>query len=419
MLTLPIMLIMLGIVVNVANLWLARIELENSLEAAALAAVKQWGDAGGGATDGPRDAGVAYAAANDVRGIPLRISTNLDPTPSGSNPNANLRCNPVRCDRQSGTPPQGNFIFGAITDDDPNNPITFNAGIAGGCIPATVFIDITKTDAGSDTDPRFFGIFYDEGPAYLSIQSVSFTIPVLTNARKQQPFFDSNKPILVSNGTVGADALNRFNPDSEPKDVRGLDPDPVSGLDNWICVGVPGSNPNGDICFTVSDQILCGSCGTNRFRTLTINFANGAFTSTNDPTNTDFVRYGASINQLNPPALPPGTQNNGESFHIAPVGVTVVFFDSDANTTRTASTVFVDDGDPANGRSIATIGSAGGGGALAVRAQAIVSIPSIWSRLLALCSRPLCVSACATAAYDCSTGRVELIRVDRFICPGP
>jgi Flp pilus assembly protein TadG len=416
MLTLPIMLIMLGIVVNVANLWLARIELENALEAAALAAVKEWGDAGGGATDAPRDVGVAYAAANSVRCIPLRISTNLDPSPSADNPNANLACNPVRCDRNSARPPRGNLIFGAIADTDPNNPVTFNAGVAGGCIPATVFIDITKADSGSAVNARYFGIFYDEGPANLSIRSVSFTIPVLGKRLNQQPYFGYNAesaPLLVSKDHAAGDELNRFNT-VFPNDVRGLVPDPVSGTDNWICSG--GSNPNGDICFTLSNLVDTYS---DRFRTITINFADGTFTSTNDPSTTEFVRFGASINQLNPPAAPPGTQNDGESFHLAPVRVTVVFYDSTSGSSRTASGVFVDDGDPDNGKAIATIGGGSGSGALAVRAQAIVSIQSIWSRLLALCSRPLCVSACATAAYDCSTGRVELIRVDRFICPGP
>ena len=82
----PVLLIMLAIVVNLANVWLARVELENALEAAALAASKEWGS--GGSTAIPRDVGVTYAEFNTVRGVPLEIATNLDPAPSGSNPNA-------------------------------------------------------------------------------------------------------------------------------------------------------------------------------------------------------------------------------------------------------------------------------------------------------------------------------------------
>ena len=46
-------------VLEAANMWLARAELENALESAALAAVKTWGDANGGSTFTPRQIGVA------------------------------------------------------------------------------------------------------------------------------------------------------------------------------------------------------------------------------------------------------------------------------------------------------------------------------------------------------------------------
>ena len=43
-----VLLTILYVVVQVAQLWLAREKLENAIEAAALAAAKQWGDTGGG-----------------------------------------------------------------------------------------------------------------------------------------------------------------------------------------------------------------------------------------------------------------------------------------------------------------------------------------------------------------------------------
>lgn len=67
LLTLPVFLTLLAFTVNIANLWLARVELENSLEAAALAAVREWGD--GRSPDAAKAVAVAYAAANPVRGI--------------------------------------------------------------------------------------------------------------------------------------------------------------------------------------------------------------------------------------------------------------------------------------------------------------------------------------------------------------
>src|SRR6185503_11453281 len=59
---LPCLLTLFCVLVGVANLWLARVELENALEASALAAVKQWGDANGaGGTLTARDVGVGYS----------------------------------------------------------------------------------------------------------------------------------------------------------------------------------------------------------------------------------------------------------------------------------------------------------------------------------------------------------------------
>jgi Flp pilus assembly protein TadG len=120
---LPCLMAMFCALVGVANLWLARMELENAMEAAALAAVKSWGDAGGGDTLAPRHVGVGYAHADSVRRNPVVISDNYN---AASAPNQNAQATVGM------TPPTGNLVFGAIDDSDPNN-ITFNAGIAPTC----------------------------------------------------------------------------------------------------------------------------------------------------------------------------------------------------------------------------------------------------------------------------------------------
>jgi hypothetical protein len=114
---LPCLLTLFCVLVGVANLWLARVELENSLESAALAAAKHWGAADGGDTEEARDVGVAFAAANIVRGNVVAIGPNYDPV--GGGPNDNDDCLPAR----------GNLVFGAIDDSDPDN-IVFDAGAA-------------------------------------------------------------------------------------------------------------------------------------------------------------------------------------------------------------------------------------------------------------------------------------------------
>lgn len=95
-LTLPVLLMLLVFLIEIANVWRARVELENSLEAAALAAVKEWKK---GSTDAQaRAVGVTYAEANTVTGSPVTITDNG----GGGGVNGN----------DSAT---GNLIFGAVT----------------------------------------------------------------------------------------------------------------------------------------------------------------------------------------------------------------------------------------------------------------------------------------------------------------
>lgn len=100
------------LVSDLANIWVARMELEHALEAAALAAVRQW--ANGSSITDSRNAGVEFALANNVRGIPLVIT----PNGGGAPPNENFSCS-------------GNLVFGEIQ------------------------VDTAQFDAGTDPGVRF------------------------------------------------------------------------------------------------------------------------------------------------------------------------------------------------------------------------------------------------------------------------
>lgn len=113
----PALLTLLVLVTDIGNLWRARVELETALEAAALAAVKQWGNDGGGATLTARLVGVDFAAANSANGEPVSLMTNYDV--SLAMPNQNLSCD-------------GNLVFGVVTDAI--SPYTVDAGESGGPI---------------------------------------------------------------------------------------------------------------------------------------------------------------------------------------------------------------------------------------------------------------------------------------------
>ncbi len=110
LLMLPVLLVLFAVVVEGVHLWLARVELENAVEAAALAAVKEWAawPSGPGPdwTQPARIVGQQYAAANTILRTPVEIETNQDVFDPLTNPNENLGC-------------EGHLIFGAITEQDP------------------------------------------------------------------------------------------------------------------------------------------------------------------------------------------------------------------------------------------------------------------------------------------------------------
>ncbi|QDU99218.1 pilus assembly protein TadG-related protein [Lignipirellula cremea] len=121
LLLVPVIAIGLVLVVEIANLWIARAELENAMEAAALAAVKEWGDNIGGSTATPRTVGKDYAALNTVRKVPVVISDVRDDSNPVGNPNENVSYTE-------------DLLFGAITStpvDAPNH--VFNASVAPNC----------------------------------------------------------------------------------------------------------------------------------------------------------------------------------------------------------------------------------------------------------------------------------------------
>ncbi len=426
LIALPTLLVLFCFVINIANLWLARVELENALEAAALAAVLEWGQAGGGPTADPRDAGVAYAAANRVRGMELVIATNLDPAPGPGNPNENLTCDVQK------TPPMGNLIFGAIIDDD---PLTFDAGAIPSCTSADVLIEICKANAASATVPDMFGVFYRDGTPGVSITAVEIELPIplddmgnpqdpddwpywdtsfATNGRKPKVSISDDPDDKNLNNSNPAPIVPPINGTDETYDARGLNVAPTvpSGGNpensDWSC-----PNPNGSgICFNF-DDLVPGE--TERARTLRINFNPGEFeppSNPNDDSTWEFIRFGASLNGFGPPAYPGGDNNDGDMFGLYGAKARVFFSDN-----TSCEVEFVDTGGD-DDRSEAVCGG-GTGEPFAVRAQAIVNVPIMCGPFFLFAEDSYCVSANATAMYDCNTGRARLVRIrnENFICP--
>lgn len=356
-----------------ASLWHAQVELNNTMDSAALAAARQWGASGSDATLLARNVGVAYVDANPVLGATVPFSTNYGP---GNPPNQNATTS-------------GNLVFGAL--DSTVSPITFNSNGQGGCAAGDVTITITKPSAGADVTPDEIEVIFNDGGANLEIQSIAFTLPTSgVNNVTQRPYFNSGQNPAVSQ-TVG--------------DYQGLDPAPSSGGMNpdWDC-----PNGNGDICFAFED-LVAGQAG--RYQTVRLNFAPGSFTSTGVPATTDYFHFGVSTNNLNPPAF--SGSNDGDAWGADGVIATITFYNSVSMTTSTASSVFVNTGGD-DGISQAFFTGAGGG-LPAVIAQATMPVQGFCSSLFGVSF--FNVSASATAYYDCGTGRSALVHITNYVFP--
>ena len=146
---LPALLVLFSALLGIANLWLARVELENAMEAAALAAVKEWGDRGGGETFVPRCVGVEFAAANLVRGEPVHINSNY----GHHGCNQNLACGVE----------DGNLIFGAL-DESNSDHVVFDAGKCPSCGAGSVLFDATGSGNGSLSLENAWGISFHNSP---------------------------------------------------------------------------------------------------------------------------------------------------------------------------------------------------------------------------------------------------------------
>jgi Flp pilus assembly protein TadG len=415
--TLPVLLILFCFVLNIAQQWLARVELENALEAAALAAVKEWGDANGGDTLIPREVGVEYANLNRMRGFRVQIGTNYEPDPDLGGVNQNKLCDVVK-----GPPPDGNLIFGAITHDDPEFPITFNAGVRPSCAAGRVLVDASGEGNLQTDHNNEWGIAFQQtdppAPAGLMITKVE--INVRPNPGDTAIF--AGTPIVSAILVDGdADAAVRDDSGNRQADVKGFT-DPtnqiqftIDPMEPWILTiefFPDATPPDTDAGFEICDRMRFGA-RVNAKETgqaqidgdeigeigalVTVYFSNGTTATGKMFDNTE------SKNDCIDPALTGGFCPD-PSLIVHPTEIP----DLPCPPTSAANN---------NGQSYVLIGGPGFR-EFAVRAQATVQVSPL-CRCLCAFNDDYCVSGKTIAVYDCVTRRPKLIRVDRFICPGP
>lgn len=420
-LALPVLVILLGVVIEIGNIWLARVELENALESAALAAVKEWGSAGGGDTAVSRLVGVEYAKANRVTGTMVGIADNYDAV-APIRPNQNEFC----------TGPTANLIFGAVTTT--TQPWVFDAGVEPSCGAGEVLFDASA--GPSMNQPNAWGINFHPAtpatPAGLTIARVVY------NLRSVDPnaYFDilTDAPV-ISSATEGGTPDSIYEPPNGQDDTFGVS---TAALVHSVS-GTVHTWTNGAVTFTLD---------TNTPWLLQIDFVSGTGVGFEPG---DRIRFGAKTAQLGDS----GTLDDGDAVGAQQVEVTVTFaifgtsivpnavgefFDSnfrkcsvggrdlpppDIDPCIPGNAPFVLPQAPASGnknddQSYVIVGATAGN-ALGVRAQGTANVNSVCCRLFDATLPVFKVSACATARYDCAVRRPELIRVtpENFICPAP
>ena len=338
LLVLPVLIILFIFVVEGIHLWLARVELENGLEAAALAAVKDWAESGGsvaaGWTDEARTIGQDYAAANTINQEPIFIEKNGGNFSDPANPNENLTCN------IDGVPP-GNLIFGSITEED---PYVFEADIVPTCSGGGGRILADVTSQNMDSTDNSWGISFptEEDPllnANLLVSKIEINVdPNDTDELRFNFSPSSGLPPILSDDSP-APTIQGFAPDvggvpvmSEQSDNYGFydwyfltspsSPTLPAPAGQWPNVGPPPTTPQ--IVFSYDADIT---------EILTIEFF-----EYDDGTNFDAgfspgdrFRFGAGVERRSGggPQNPQWATANGD--HIGEVGVQITVYFTDIN----------------------------------------------------------------------------------------
>ena len=475
LLMLPVLLVLFAVVVEGVHLWLARVELENAMEAAALAAVKEWAawpsGPGPGWTQPARIVGQQYAAANTILRTPVEIETNQGVFDPLTNPNENLRC-------------EGHLIFGAITEQEPayvfeadQAPACPGGGMPGGAMvfqgaaggaPAAGRVMVDVTDNNLTQGDNGWGLSFPAfaGDSDHGVRIERIVIDIDPNNTGNLNFdFSSTEPVLSNSSPQPM--VQGVAPDANNQLINSEQPDNF-GFVGWLDQTSP-SNPTvppgtvqewpgpGQTSPQIQFSHDGGPSGMARFLTIDFfpyldgfgNLVDGGF----EPG--DRFRFGAPVQSGGSPA-------NGDDIGAEGVTITVFFSGASAGvTTALADTQFSRrdcarrpnpgaweqdalgnwhllvhpvrlappgshpftardlpcplSNQPANDwQSIGAVFLPADVelGNFAVRAQVHHEVPCLIGSFLGIdFGGPFTVFACATAMYDCELQRPRLIRV--------
>lgn len=398
---LPVVLTLLVMIVDGGNLWVARMELKNALDAAALSGVKTWGE-GSSTSQARLDAHDAFNT-NTILGTQYVLSTveggctNGNPAPSAT----------------------ADIILGTISDGA--GGFTFDCQGTPACVTGTftlvIAVDtsdppIAPCDGGAnDTFARASAFrvesFTTSDPA-LTLNNLTFTIPGA--GFPTGGFFDLRNPPPSNDASSGY--------------TSGMGPGTVQTPPRLYYRGAPPT--------TNATTLVLSACASPRATFgITSAFYNVppapappiGLTDPPDVTSTSFrwvftgfqggdvFAFGVDTDYAN------GVTGGGGSPEVDTggefAGATVSGNVSGTAFSSTLLLVSVD-------RSAVTInGVVTGGDAFGVRARKTVSVPSIASAFLGLPVSPYQVTSLSYARYACSNGPPQLIHINTYNCACP
>ncbi|WP_158261312.1 MULTISPECIES: TadE/TadG family type IV pilus assembly protein [Pirellulaceae] len=433
----PALILFLVFAVEIGNIWLARLELEQSLEASALAAVKEWAE-GGMDTKDARIIGNDFAIANPVRGVPVDLTMQVlnvdfdgDLNYDMNQINGNKVCTDIS--DYGNYLQSGVFVFGVIRETEgpvgpPAGSVIFNAAMSPNCSTGGVLVDATgegnlntqhnewgisflATEDNYNTSLRIWRVEIDVdsdamNPSNYHFQvgsaqlAVDGTDPYKINytTGMQTPLFQTNNNFLTGRNTTVAfsylgDTLRLDFSSSGPDTNLGLAPGERIRFGANVLDGT--SQVDGTEVADVTEVRVYFSTGNVQNATPEI----GIMLQDTTGGATAQCRKRAEDRA---PVLDALMQE-----HVVGHELPIIDLPCPPNS------------GVKNGQSWVQIGGGGAGLPFAVRAQATIGVQSVVKSICGFDLGPWGVSAKSTAYYDCETRDPKLIRVDVFECVDP
>lgn len=397
--SIPAVICLLCVVLEFANLWMARVELRNALDAAALSAVKTWGE--GGSTLEARQEGQDTAALNTITGVPVMLDLN-----SGGGANGNASSS-------------GDILLGSISGTP--GALTFDCNGTASCQGGTVNLTIAvETNPSGDTfaDPTTV-----TGDAETSFRIESFSVTpdssgVLPVVFLQSIEFDLSTMQITptSGGGAGVPVV-----DDGFFDLRGISPsDNAGGIGNpnlkptLVGVNTTGSLPA--FAYTGGNLV-------DQFTSVLVTFAPpltpGLPANTQFYFGTDTDRVGGNIGGGGGVAAQDfggefGTDSSGSSGNdpFTSTGATVRATIAGGPTfTGTLTRVSADRSE------LMLSGVLPSGDAFGVRTSSTTQVSSICDSVFGTSVGPFNLTSISYARFPCPNGPPELVRIQTFTCP--